>query len=157
MALERSDEPVIRARDAARRSQADWPGVRAAALQRIRLLTAPGEPVAMVAAGGGLDHDAAGSRGYVSTRVLRSVLRRVLTVTSSHAPVAMDLIVDDGRIVRLDVSLVVAFGAPLPPLGTRVRADVVTAVEGLLGPGSIDPMLVGVTVVDVVPGDPTTV
>lgn len=155
MALEPSGDPLTRARDAVRRDQTGWTDVRASALRRIRLLTAPGEPVATVTAGGEVDHDAAGSRSYVSTRVLRGVLRRTLTVAPSYAPVDVELVVDGARIVRLDVTLVAALGTPLPPLGDRVRAEVVTAVEGLLGPGTLDPAVVGVTVVDVVAGDPT--
>ncbi|SDD13113.1 hypothetical protein [Nocardioides lianchengensis] len=155
MALEPESEPLARALEIARRPDPAWPEIREAALRRIRSLVPPGEPVTVVTAAGSPDRDVAGSRTAVSTRVLAAALRRVLTVSPTHAPRAVDLVVEAGRLERVDLELVVAYGVAVEDLAPRVHVDVRAELVRLLGAGAVAPGAVTLTVVDVVPGDPT--
>lgn len=155
MALKPDPEPLGRALDVARRDDPAWPEVRAAVLRRIRATTAPGEPVALLAADGTTTQDPSGSRSSVSTRVLRAALRRALTVSPTHAPAAIDLVAADERLARVGVEVVAAYGTPLPALAARLHDDVRAVLDELLGEGAVPAELISVTVVDVVAGDPT--
>ena len=155
MAIEPDSEPLARALDLARRADPAWPEVRSAALRRIRSLATPGEPVLLRDGDGSPEHDPAGSRSYVSTRVLTAALRRVLTVSPTHSPSAVHLAVEGGLLERVDIELVVSYGTPLAALAEQVHHDVRAELARLLGAGAVVPGTIGVTVVDVVPGDAT--
>lgn len=158
MALE-PDDLLERAADAVRRHDAEppdgWDEVAASVRRRVRLLVPPGEPLEVRTPDGALAQDEHGSRTYVSERVVRDALRRLLQASPTHAPDDIDLDVDDHRVRRVALDLVVAYGVDIRPLGDSVRADVVDLLDALLGPdpergaGQVD-----VRVVDVTLGDP---
>jgi hypothetical protein len=149
MALE--PEPLARAIGVVRRDDAGWSDVRADVLRRIGSLVPPGDPVLVLAAG----VEPGRERTYLSSRVLRAALREVLTVSPTHTPAAIELVVADERLQGVDVELVVAMGVALPAVADRARASVRAELERLVGPEAPPSGLIGITIVDVVDGDPT--
>ncbi|MDF9714750.1 hypothetical protein INN71_01820 [Nocardioides sp. ChNu-153] len=161
MALEPVD-PFVRATETARSERPEPPGgwveLSASVMARVRSSVLPSEPLLTFAADGRPDQDAAGSRTYVSERVVRTALRELLQSSPSHAPEGLRLLVDDGRLTGVEIDLVAAYGTVLPALGDAVRAQVLDLLRGLLGPDpDLGPDDVVVAVTDVAVGDPRLV
>ena len=157
MALEPED-PLSRAVEAARRTEPEWVEVQSSILRRVRASLGPSEPVLVHAADGSAEQDDSGSRTYVSTRVLRRELRRLLQSRPTHAPDRIELDLEDQRLRGVTVRLVAAYGVALPALAEEVRSELVALLRELLGP---DPAFSGADVAvefsDVVDGDPNRV
>lgn len=158
MALEPDQDPLSRAVEAARRTEPEWVEVSSSILRKVGASLGPSEPVLVFDAAGSPDQDAEGSRTYVSTRVLRREVRRLLQSAPTHAPERIELDLEGLRLRRVSVRLVAAYGVGLPELADHVRSDLVTLLRGLLGP---DPEFSGADVdiefTDVVDGDPNRV
>lgn len=152
MALEPARDPLERAREVARTSEPEhWIEISESIRGRVRSLVTPADPIVV-------DPDVPpsdGSTTRVSSRVVRARLRRILQGRGTHAPQAIDLTIEDERLVGIRIELVGAYGVELRPLADEVRAEVVAAVVELVGPGSgVGPDLVEIHVADVVDGDP---
>ncbi|GAB3074911.1 hypothetical protein [Nocardioides zeae] len=164
MALEHlDDDPLGLAVDAVRQEAAEgapegWSEVAASVRGRLRSVLDPAVPILVHDARGRLDHDAEGSRTWVTDRVVKAALRRALQPSATHAPSALRLVVDEDRLRGVELDLVAAYGVELRPLADAVRAVVLEELRDLLGPDpAFGPADVAITFVDVVPGDPRLV
>ncbi|MDR6174911.1 hypothetical protein QE364_000971 [Nocardioides zeae] len=165
MALEHLEhkDALDLAADAARQEAAEgapegWSEVAATVRGRLRSVLDPAVPILVHDARGRVDHDDEGSRTWVTDRVVRTALRRALQTSPTHAPSAIRLVVDGGRLDRLELDLVAAYGVELRPLADAVRAVVLRELRALLGPDpAFGPAQVAIAFVDVVPGDPRVV
>lgn len=156
MALEPTPDPLARAIGAARQETPEgWIEISESIMSRIVGMVRPSEPVLAFAADGAAEHDADGSRTFVSARVIVDVVRRLLQSEPTHAPDGIRLHVDDGRLTGIDLSLVCAYGPDLVALADDVRRRVLAEVRALLG---TDPAFteasVAIDITDVVEGDP---
>lgn len=150
-------DPLTRAREAARTAPPvppgdDWPRLVAAVRQRVRATAPPvGDPVR-------LDPDPApdGSRTLVAARVVRDAVRHAAS-TATAAPSGIELVVADAVLVRVDLTVVAAYGEELHALADAVRARVGAALADVVGSYAAATAVVDVTVADVVVGDPRRV
>lgn len=155
MALNTPDDALARAVELVRGEEPqDWPQVAATAMDRVRSFVTPSVPLDAFGPDGAREFDDRGSRTRIASRVVRAALRAALD-TATHVPDALDLVVDDGRLVGVEVALVGSYGSDLRALAEEVRARVLDVLRDLLGP---DPAFGGehivVRFVDVVVGDP---
>jgi hypothetical protein len=158
MALTPDRDPLTRAVEAARRTEPEWVEVSTSILDKVRAAMGPSEPLIVFSPDGEPLHDEAGSHTYLSSRVLRHELRRLLQSQPTHAPERIELDVEDRRLATIAVRLVAAYGVALPALGDRVREDLVSLLRDLLGPDpSFSPADVVIEFTDVVDGDPNRV
>lgn len=154
MALEPS--PLDRALRAARADQpAGWVDLAESIMSRVRAIVVPSEPILTFTEQGASARDEEGSQTFVSARVLTAALRRLLQEHPTHAPEAIDLQVDDGRLSRVDIRLVARFGVELHPLADTLRPQILAIVRGLLGPDpDIGLSAIQIEYVDVTRGNP---
>ncbi|KRF00805.1 hypothetical protein ASG88_10255 [Nocardioides sp. Soil777] len=158
MAIEPRPDPLDRAREAARHDEpAGWIELSGSIMSRVRATVAPSEPILAFGHDGATERDDAGSRTWVSARILTTALRRALR-EPTLAPEAIDLVIEDERLRRVEVTLVCSYGIDLRAQAEVARDEVHAVVLGILGPdpeftrGSID-----IVVSDVVVGDPHVV
>ena len=158
MALTPEGDPLSRAVEAARRTEPEWVEVSSSVLRKVRASMGPSEPVLVFGPDGLPTHDGSGSRTYLSNRVLKRELRRLLQSQPTHAPERIQLDLVEERLAGVLVRLVAAYGVVLPELGARVRSDVLALLRSLLGPDP-DFSAADVTIEfsDVVDGDPNLV
>lgn len=104
---------------------------------------------------GGTLRDPDNSRTFISARVVKAALRRLMQ-RPTHTVSAIGLTVDDGRLEHVTVELVWAYGQVLPELGDGLRVEIAAELTALLGGDpTFDPVTnISVEVVDVVAGDP---
>lgn len=165
MALEHPEnrDALDLAADAARQEAAEgapegWSEVAANVRGRLRSVLDPAVPLLVHDEQGRAEHDDQGSRTWVTDRVVKAALRRALQVSPTHAPSALRLVVDEGRLSGLELDLVAAYGVELRPLADAVRGVVLRELRALLGPDpAFGPADVTIAFVDVVPGDPRVV
>lgn len=158
MALEPGPDPLDRALEAARAEEPDgWNDLSQSIMSRVRSVVTPSYPVLAYSNRGEVNHDDAGSRTRVSSRIINRSLRTLLQ-QPTVAPVGIDLEVADERLEGVSLSLVCSYGVDLVALGDAVRAEVLAELVAVLGP---DPDFtvanIHVHIKDVVVGDPNLV
>lgn len=158
MALEPTPDPLDRAARAARREVDEgWPETSASIMARVRSVVTMAEPVRVFT---GYDPTSGGtddSRTFLSTRVVTASLRRLLR-GPTHVMGALDLTVEDHRLLAVAVSLICSYGIDLVGLADGVRADVAAELVALLGADpDFGPADITVVIADVVVGDPNLV
>ena len=147
--------PLERATEAAREDETGWSEVADRIKDRVGAVRLPSRPIATFTASG----EPALADGHpvtVASRELQGAIRSLLQAPT-HAPDGIDLTVEAGRLVRVEVDVVATYGEPLLPLLETLRAEVASVVVDHVGP---DPSFdlrgdVVVRVVDVVVGDPS--
>lgn len=154
MALE-TNAAVDRAVRLARESDPPgWIDLTGTVMQRVRAVVLPSEQVLAFTRDGRPEHDAHGARTWLSARSITVALRDVCRTTHS-APSSIDLTLDEGRLVALDLALVAAYGTDLQQLAYKMRGRALNEIRALLGN---DPEFGGgdiaITVVDVTRGNP---
>lgn len=155
MALNSPDDALARAVELARGERPEaWPQVAASAMERVRAFVTPSVPLHAFAPDGGREFDDRGSTTRVASRVVKAALRAALD-TATHTPDALDLLIEEGRLVGVEVALVGSYGTDLHALAEEVRTQVRDVVRDLLGVDpDLDDAYVAVRIVDVVVGDP---
>lgn len=154
MALDPS--PLGRAIRAARAEEpAGWVELAGSIMSRVRAVVVPSEPILTFTEQGTPARDEQGSETFVSARVVTAALRRLLQEHPTHAPEAIDLHVDEGRLSGVDIRLVARYGVELHPLADTLRPEILEIVRGLLGPApGLDLSAIEIEYVDVTRGDP---
>lgn len=158
MALEPTPDPLDRALEAARHEEPQgWIELSASIMSRVRRTIAPSEPILAFNQAGLAEHDETGSRTWVSARIVTAAIRRALDLPTV-APDGIDLVIEEERLRRVELSLVAAYGVDLPALAEVARDRVHEAVVGLLGPDpEFSAASIDVHISDVVVGDPHVV
>ncbi|MCM3515229.1 MULTISPECIES: hypothetical protein [Nocardioides] len=132
-------------------------GVRSSVLERVRRTVVPADPVLVRRADGGVDHDPDGSRTWVSSRVVRSAVRRLAQRRVASAPASVQVDVDEERVTRVRLGLVCSYGTDVRSEAAEVRGEVQELLVSLVGPDPRGAVDVDIDVVDVVEGDPRLV
>lgn len=147
-------DPLDEATRAAREEETDWPDLADRIKTKVRAVRLPSRPLATYTPTGTPVLDD-GDPVTVPSREVLGALRTLLQAPT-HAPEDIALVVDGGRLSRVEVDVVARYGEPLRPLLDTLWERVSAALRDHLGP---DPAFeperdVVVRAVDVVDGDP---